>query len=94
MEIITIEAQAFLEMNRALETLACKVQEICGENSRSMDDWIDNQEACMLTGLSPGKLLQFRRRRALPYSYIDRKVYYRRQDIIRFLENTIHQVIP
>lgn len=94
MEIITIEAQAFLEMNRALETLACKVQEICGENSRSMDDWIDNQEACMLTGLSPGKLLQLRRRRALPYSYIDRKVYYRRQDIIRFLENTIHQVIP
>ena len=79
MEIVTIEAK--------------KVWEICGENSRSMDDWIDNQEACMLMGVSPGKLLQLRRRRALPYSHIDRKVYYRRQDIIRFMENTIRQVI-
>lgn len=93
MEIVTIEAQTFLEMNRALEALAKKVREICGENSRSMDDWIDNQEACMLMGVSPGKLLQLRRRRALPYSHIDRKVYYRRQDIIRFMENTIRQVI-
>lgn len=47
----------------------------------------------MLMGASPGKLLQLRRRRALPYSHIDRKVYYRRQDIIRFMENTIRQVI-
>ena len=93
MEIVTIEAQTFLEMNRALEALAKKVWEICGENSRSMDDWIDNQEACMLMGVSPGKLLQLRRRRALPYSHIDRKVYYRRQDIIRFMENTIRQVL-
>ena len=91
MEIVTIEAQTFLEMNRALEALAKKVREICGENSRSMDDWIDNQEACMLMGVSPGKLLQLRRRRAVPYSHIDRKVYYRRQDIIRFMENTIDQ---
>lgn len=53
MEIVTIEAQTFLEMNRALEALAKKVWEICGENSRSMDDWIDNQEACMLMGVSP-----------------------------------------
>ena len=66
MEIVTIEAQTFLEMNRALEALAKKVREICGENSRSMDDWIDNQEACMLMGVSPGKLLQLRRRRAVP----------------------------
>lgn len=65
MEIVTIEAQTFLEMNRALEALAKKVREICGENSRSMDDWIDNQEACMLMGVSPGKLLQLRRRRTV-----------------------------
>lgn len=93
MEIITIEAQAFMAMNKALETLAKRVQEICGDRSRSMDEWIDNQEACMLMGVSPGKLLQLRRRRAIPYSHIDRKVYYRRQDIIRFMEKTIHPII-
>ena len=31
MEIVTIEAQTFLEMNRALEALTKKVREICGE---------------------------------------------------------------
>ena len=25
-------------------------------------------------------------------SYIDRKVYYKRQDIIRFMENNIHRI--
>ena len=49
-----------------------------------MDDWIDNQEACMLMDVSPRKMLQLRRSRAIPYSYIDRKVYYKRQDIICF----------
>ena len=56
------------------------------------DDWIDNQEACMLMDVSPGKMLQLRRSRAIPYSYIDRKVYYKRQDIIRFMENNIHRI--
>lgn len=93
MEIVTIEAQTFMEMNKVLETLTKKVQELYGESSRSMDDWIDNQEACMLLGVSPGKLLQLRRKRTIPYSHIDRKIYYRRQDIIHFLENTIHQII-
>ena len=51
------------------------------------------QEACMLMDVSPGKMLQLRRSRSIPYSYIDRKVYYKRQDIIRFMENNIHQVI-
>lgn len=48
----------------------------------------------MLMDISPRKMLQLRRSRAIPYSYIDRKVYYKRQDIIRFMENNIHQVTP
>ena len=32
--------------------------------------------------------------RIIPYSHIDRKVYYRRQEIIRYLENSIHHVTP
>ena len=59
-----------------------------------MNDWIDNQEACMLMGVSPENCYSSGDAgRSLPYSHIDRKVYYRRQDIIRFMENTIRQVI-
>ena len=49
-------------------------------------------EACMLMDVSPGKMLQLRRSSAIPYSHIDRKVYYKRQDIIRFMENNIHRI--
>ena len=80
MEFVCIEAKTFMEMNEALEA--------------GMDDWIDNQEACMLMDASPRKMLQLRRSRAIPYSYIDRKVYYKRQDIIRFMENNIHRITP
>lgn len=48
----------------------------------------------MLMDVSPRKMLQLRRSRAIPYSYIDRKVYYKRQDIICFMENNIHRITP
>jgi hypothetical protein len=92
MEFVCIEAKTFMEMNEALEAVVKKMCETCGSGISGMDDWIDNQEACMLMDASPGKMLQLRRSRAIPYSYIDRKVYYKRQDIIRFMENNIHRI--
>ena len=92
MEFVCIEAKTFMEMNEALEAVVKKMCETCGNGISGMDDWIDNQEACMLMDASPRKMLQLRRSRAIPYSYIDRKVYYKRQDIIRFMENNIHRI--
>lgn len=95
MEFVCIEAKTFMEMNEALEAVVKKMCETCGScvsGMDCMDDWIDNQEACMLMDVSPGKMLQLRRSSAIPYSHIDRKVYYKRQDIIRFMENNIHRI--
>ena len=78
----------------ALEAVVKKMCETCGSGISGMDDWIDNQEACMLMDVSPRKMLQLRRSRAIPYSYIARKVYYKRQDIICFMENNIHRITP
>ena len=94
MEFVCIEAKTFMEMNEALEAVVKKKCETCGSCVSGMDDWIDNQEACMLMDVSPRKMLQLRRSRAIPYSYIDRKVYYKRQDIICFMENNIHRITP
>ena len=52
------------------------------------------KEACTLMDVPPRKMLQLRRSGSIPYSYIDRKVYYKRQDIIRFMEAEIHRVTP
>ena len=89
-----IEAGTFMEMNEALEAIARRVHETCGGSTRGMDEWIDNQEACTLMDVPPRKMLQLRRSGSIPYSYIDRKVYYKRQDIIRFMEAEIHRVTP
>ena len=78
MEFVCIEAKTFMEMNEALEAVVKKMCETCGSCVSGMDDWIDNQEACML----------------MDVSYIDRKVYYKRQDIICFMENNIHRITP
>ena len=94
MEFVCIEAGTFMEMNEALEAIARRVHETCGGSTRGMDEWIDNQEACTLMDVPPRKMLQLRRSGSIPYSYIDRKVYYKRQDIIRFMEAEIHRVTP
>lgn len=94
MEFVCIEAKTFMEMNEALEAIARRVHETCGGSTRGMDEWIDNQEACTLMDVSPRKMLQLRRSGSVPYSYIDRKVYYKRPDIIRFMEAEIHRVTP
>lgn len=94
MEIISIEAKTFKEMNDALETIINRIQEVCGTNGAgSMDSWIDSQEVCILMDISPSKLLTLRRNGAIPYSYIERKVYYKREDVIKYMEKSLRQVI-
>lgn len=94
MEIISIEAKTFKEMNDALKTIVNRVQEVCGTNrGESMDSWIDNQEACILLDISSSKLLTLRRNGAIPYSYIERKVYYKKEDVIKYMEKSLRQVI-
>ena len=52
MEFVCIEAKTFMEMNEALEAVVKKMCETCGSCVSGMDDWIDNQEACMLMDVS------------------------------------------
>lgn len=59
MEFVCIEAKAFMEMNEALEAVEKKMRETCGGGICSMDDWIDNQEACMLMNVSPESCCNF-----------------------------------
>ena len=95
-------ADTFLDMSLPLHTFVSNQKKerlmefVCIEAKTfmEMDEWIDNQEACTLMDVSPRKMLQLRRSGSVPYSYIDRKVYYKRQDIIRFMEAEIHRVTP
>ena len=87
MEIINIEAGTFREMVMSIQLLKEKLENFKGrQTSKSLDDWMDNQEVCMALNISQRTLQAMRSNGTLPFSQIDRKTYYRSQDIIRLIE--------
>ena len=83
MEIVNIEAGTFREMVISIQLLKEKLENLKGrKTSKSLDDWMDNQEVCMALNISQA----LRSNGTLPFSQIDRKTYYRRQDVIRLIE--------
>ena len=82
MEIVNIEAEAFEEMVRRLEYAAITVENICERHKeKAMGDWMDNQDVCLLLGVSPRTLQTLRDNGTLAYSQISHKTYYRPEDV-------------
>jgi hypothetical protein len=52
---------------------------------------MDNQEACIMMDISPRKLLTLRSTGKIPYSRIDRKIYYRKKDIVTYMEGVLQK---
>jgi len=51
----------------------------------TLEDWLDNQEVMQLLHISPRTLQTLRTNGTLPFSRIRRKLYYRKQDILKML---------
>lgn len=82
MEIISIEAGTFEEMAKRLEYASRLTDDICERHKeKTMGEWMDNQEVCLLLGVSPRTLQTLRDNGTLAYSQISHKVYYRPEDV-------------
>ena len=57
-------------------------------NDKGLGDWIDNQDVCQMLNISPWTLQMLRDNGTLAYSQINRKVYYRPEDV----ESILHIV--
>jgi len=90
MEIVNIEAGTFKRMSAALEDLINRLQ---SENrtrvATGLEEWMDNQDVCRLLDISPSKLSTLRRSGVIAYSRIDRKIFYKREDIQKFIEREL-----
>lgn len=88
MEIVNIEVGAFMEMNNILFKIE---KQLKGLNSSKPDlsEWLDNQEVCILMNISDRKLLSLRQKGLIPFSRIDRKVYYKKEDILNYMRNNL-----
>ena len=93
MEIVNIEASTF---ERMLE----KVQALCSfiENSTELDknkvlgEWIDNQEACLILGISPRKLQFLRESGKIAYTRIDRRIFYKKEDVTHYMNHHLKRI--
>ena len=90
MEIINIDAQVFQEMKNAL---ALVIKEIQDRNffNESLEEWLDGQDVCLLMDISPRKLLSLRSTGAIPFSRIDKKIYYQKKDILEYMKRELQK---
>lgn len=69
MEIVNIEAGTFREMTTSIRLLKEKLENLKSrQTSKSLDDWMDNQEVCMALNISQRTLQALRSNGTLPFS--------------------------
>ena len=85
MEIIYMEARLFKKMMDRFEAFASKANAICGNNMKSIESWLDNQDVCLRLNISLRTLQMFRDTGKLPYSQVNHKMYYKTEDVERLL---------
>lgn len=86
MEIITIEARTFGMMMQRFETLVQKIDKLCDLHAgKELHEWLDNQGVCMILNISPRTLQTLRNTHKLAYTQIDRKMYYKPEDVERLI---------
>lgn len=89
---MNIEAVAFERMLEKMHALCILIEDTSNRHKTKMlGDWIDNQEACLMLGVSSRKLQTLRDGGKIAYTRIERRVFYRKDDITRYLENNLKQ---
>ena len=87
-EIVNIEASTFMEMNNILFKIEKQMKGL-NFSKPELSEWLDNQDVCILMNISDRKLLSLRQKGLIPFSRIDRKVYYKKEDILNYMRNNL-----
>ncbi len=86
MEIINVEARVFERLLESMEEATKKVELLCNRYSdKALSQWLDNQDVCLLLQISPRTLQSMRDSGAVAYTQVNRKMYYKPQDIEKLL---------
>lgn len=87
MEVINIEARTFEAMIERFEAFARKINLLCDQSEdKEMKEWLDSQEVCMILDISKRKLQYLRNFHKIPYSMLNGKIYYKPEDIRKYIE--------
>ncbi|MDR3058080.1 MAG: helix-turn-helix domain-containing protein [Prevotella sp.] len=82
MEIVNVDAKTFEEMLSKFESFASRMEQLCRlHGDKDMNEWLDNQDVCLLLKISPRTLQTLRDNGTLAYSQINHKTYYKPEDV-------------
>lgn len=88
MEIVSIEKNAFHEMQARFSVFVAQMKEMCRRNEvKKVGDWLDSDEVCEMLTISPRTLQSLRYKGILGYSQIQHKTYYKLDDVVELVKN-------
>lgn len=88
MEVVTIERRTFLYVCERFMEFAKRIESLCNTHTQKVENWLDNQEVCLLLGFSKRTLQYYRSSGRLAYSQIGSKIYYKSTDIERIIADS------
>ena len=84
MEIVSIEKKTFEMMLASFNALSEKVAAL-RRNGGRLERWLTGEEVCGQLRISPRTLQSLRDRRLIGYSQINRRFYYRPEEVRRLI---------
>ena len=89
MEVISIERSTYEELLTSFNSFVTQMRAMADRGTdKRLGDWLDNQDVCQMLNISPRTLQTLRDNGTLAYSQINRKVYYKPEDV----ESILHIV--
>jgi hypothetical protein len=89
MEVISIELSTYEELLTSFNSFVAQMRAMADRGTdKRLGDWLDNQDVCQMLNISPRTLQTLRDNGTLAYSQINRKVYYKPEDV----ESILHVV--
>ena len=89
MEVISIERSTYEGLLTSFNSFVTKMKEMASRgNDKGLGEWLDNQDVCQMLNISPRTLQTLRDNGTLAYSQINRKLYYKPEDV----ESILHVV--
>ena len=95
MEIVCIETSVFNAMCERMRTIEEKVDTLHRKRTDlHLKKWLDNQEVCDMLGVSKRTLQVYRDNGVLPFTKIKHKVFYKPEDVQKFIQDAHHPNTP
>ena len=88
MNVVIIDKKTFDELLLRLETFIGKVEMFCEHSGeKKQKKWYDNQDVCLKLNIGLRTLQTMRSNGSLPYTQINRKMFYRPEDVEALISN-------